>query len=71
MLGAILAAQRIVKSGRECGHFREQAYEPLAGPAAFATAARAPTKQSKQTIAKHITFVKKPHPSKARMQSLK
>ena len=34
--GAILAAQRIVKTGRKCGHFREQAYEPLAGPAAFA-----------------------------------
>jgi hypothetical protein len=25
LVGAILAAQRIVKSGRKCGHFREQA----------------------------------------------
>ena len=39
LLGAILAAQRIVKFGRKCGHFREQAYEPLAGPAAFAVIA--------------------------------
>ena len=28
---AILAAQRIVKFGRKCGHFREQTHEPPAG----------------------------------------
>ena len=28
-LRAILAAQRSVRFGRKCGHFREQAYEPL------------------------------------------
>jgi hypothetical protein len=31
LLGAILAAQRIVKFGRKCGHSREQTHEPLAG----------------------------------------
>ena len=36
LLGAILAAQRIVHSGRKCGHFREQPYEPLAAQAGFA-----------------------------------
>ena len=38
-MGAILAAQRSVKLGRKCGHFREQAHEPLAKPAACAASA--------------------------------
>jgi hypothetical protein len=39
LTGAILAAQRSVKFGRKCGHFREQPHEPLAGQASFAAIA--------------------------------